>query len=41
MTLQRFGEADEVARATLFLASGDSADVTGTELAIDGNLSQF
>ena len=39
--LQRFGEADEVAQAALFLAGPDSGFVTGTELIIDGGLSQF
>jgi len=39
--LQRFGEAEEVARAALFLAGPDSAFVTGTELVVDGGLSQF
>jgi 3-oxoacyl-[acyl-carrier protein] reductase len=32
----RFGEADEVARAALFLASDDATFVTGHTLAVDG-----
>src|SRR5438874_3694411 len=36
--LGRFGSADEVARAALFLASDDSAFVTGHELSVDGGL---
>ncbi|RYY12764.1 MAG: SDR family oxidoreductase [Alphaproteobacteria bacterium] len=39
--LQRFGEADEVARAALYRASDDSGDVTGMEIVVDGVLSQF
>ncbi len=34
--LGRFGTADEVARAALFLASEDAAFVTGHELSVDG-----
>jgi glucose 1-dehydrogenase len=34
--LGRFGEADEVARAALFLASDDAGYVTGHTLAVDG-----
>jgi NAD(P)-dependent dehydrogenase (short-subunit alcohol dehydrogenase family) len=36
--LGRFGSAEEVARAALFLASDDAAFVTGHELAVDGGL---
>jgi NAD(P)-dependent dehydrogenase (short-subunit alcohol dehydrogenase family) len=32
----RFGEADEVARAALFLASEDASYITGHTLAVDG-----
>ena len=39
--LQRFGEADEVARAPLFLAGSDSSFVTGTELLVDSGISQI
>jgi len=34
--MNRFGEADEVATAILFLASDDASYVTGCELAVDG-----
>lgn len=34
--LRRMGEAREVARAILFLCSGDASFITGTELAVDG-----
>jgi NAD(P)-dependent dehydrogenase (short-subunit alcohol dehydrogenase family) len=36
--LTRFGAADEVAKTALFLASDDSAYITGTELIVDGGL---
>lgn len=38
--LGRMGEADEIAKAVTYLASSDSAFVTGTELLIDGGLAQ-
>jgi NAD(P)-dependent dehydrogenase (short-subunit alcohol dehydrogenase family) len=36
--LQRLGQPDDIARAALFLASGDSGWVTGTTLTVDGGI---
>jgi NAD(P)-dependent dehydrogenase (short-subunit alcohol dehydrogenase family) len=38
--LGRVGEADEVAKAVVFLASDDASFINGTELFVDGGLAQ-
>src|SRR5438445_13085732 len=38
--LGRLGTPDEIAKAVVFLASGDSSYVTGTELFVDGGFAQ-
>src|SRR6266478_5160459 len=38
--LGRFGTPDEVAKAVVFLASGESSYITGTELFVDGGFAQ-
>jgi NAD(P)-dependent dehydrogenase (short-subunit alcohol dehydrogenase family) len=37
--LKRFGTPEDIAKAALFLASDESAYVTGAELAVDGGMS--
>jgi NAD(P)-dependent dehydrogenase (short-subunit alcohol dehydrogenase family) len=38
--LARMGEPEDVARAVLFLISDDSTHVTGTEVVVDGGVTQ-
>lgn len=39
--LHRFGEAAEVAKAAVFLASDDASFMTGSELIVDGGITQL
>lgn len=39
--VKRFGQAEEVARTVLFLASDDSSYIIGNEIAVDGGLRQL
>jgi len=39
--MKRWGQANEVAKSVLFLASSDSSYLTGGEIAVDGGLGQI
>lgn len=39
--LKRFGTPDEIASAVLYLSSAESAFIVGTELVVDGGMSQL
>jgi len=39
--LSRFGTPEDMGKAAVFLASGDSAYITGIELEIDGGVAQY
>ena len=39
--LKRFGTADEIASAVLYLSSVESAFIVGAELVVDGGMSQL
>jgi NAD(P)-dependent dehydrogenase (short-subunit alcohol dehydrogenase family) len=41
LPLHRFGEPNEIAKAALFLASDDASFMTGSEVVVDGGLSQL
>lgn len=40
ISLKRFGQAQEIAKAALFFASRDSSYITGVELPVDGGITQ-
>jgi NAD(P)-dependent dehydrogenase (short-subunit alcohol dehydrogenase family) len=39
--MHRFGTPEEVARAVLFLSTSESAYILGSEIAVDGGISQL
>ena len=41
MPIGRIGQPEDVARTAVFLASDDSAFITGAELFVDGGMAQI
>jgi NAD(P)-dependent dehydrogenase (short-subunit alcohol dehydrogenase family) len=39
--MKRFGTAEEIAKAVLFLSTPDSSYILGAEIAVDGGISQL
>ena len=39
--MKRFGTPEEIAEAVLFLSTSDSSYIVGTEIAVDGGISQL
>lgn len=39
--MKRFGDPEEIAKTVLFLSSSDSSYILGTEIAVDGGISQL
>ncbi len=39
--MKRFGTSEEIAKVVLFLSTSDSAYILGTEIAVDGGISQL
>jgi len=39
--MKRFGTAEEIASAALFLASSDSSYMAGADLVVDGGIAQI
>jgi len=39
--MKRFGTPEEIAKAVLFLSTSDSSYIVGTEIAVDGGISQL
>jgi len=39
--MKQFGTSEEIAKAVLFLSTSDSAYILGTEIAVDGGISQL